>query len=795
MKTKVKAIKNEPKSIPLEEALADFRLACLSREMSLLMRKEVLTGKAKFGIGGAGKELPLIAAAKTFKKGDYWAGYYRDQTAMMAKDLLNPTKYFSALYGDAVNDEFSGGRQMNNHFSTSFVDQDGQWLDQTSRYNVTSPLASLASNVPRALGLALASKSYKNNEYLNGQTNFSQDGNEVTFCVVGDATTSEGVFFEAINAAGVMQIPLAFIILDDGYGISVPSEYQTTKGDISRVLEGFRKQEGENGLDIYRVKAWDYEQLNQTFKDGINKIRNTSVPAIFHVQECTQPQGHSTSGSHQRYKSPERLEWEEAFDGLKKMKQWLMDQYQIEETLLNDIESESIDEVKEGRNQAWSLLTDPLKKANDQLLQIIADLRDKYHHYEFLSKALHELKSAPVVDRSEILAIAQRVSFKFLVKDIKVTELVNWIEEQKNILKQNYNTHLYQKGDKSALYASSTPVEYEEDAPMVNGFKVLNKYFDQLLRKDPRVYAFGEDVGKIGDVNQAFAGLQEKYGEDRVFDTGIREWTIVGQGIGMAMRGLRPIAEIQYLDYLAYAFSALTDDLATLHYRSNGRQIAPAIIRTRGHRLEGIWHSGSPMGMLLSSMRGIHILVPRNMTQAVGMYNTLLQSNDPAIIIECLNGYRKKERMPSNLTEFSLPLGIPEIIMPGEDVTVVTYGSTLHIAHQACLELNKIGIQPELIDVQTLLPFDLEHRIVASLQKTNRIIFIDEDVPGGATAFMMKEVLETQKGYFYLDAPPTTLTAKAHRPAYGNDGDYASKPNQQEIFRAIYNLVNEKEHI
>ncbi len=795
MKTKENAKKDKPAESFIDEALLDYKLACLSREMSYQLRKEVLTGKAKFGIGGAGKELPLIALAKTFKKGDYWAGYYRDQTAMMAMGLLSPQQYFTALYGDAQNDEYSGGRQMNNHFSSAFVDKNGSWLKQKDQYNITSPLASLASNAPRALGLALASKAYKENDYLNEQTIFSRNGREVSFCIVGDATTSEGAFFETVNAAGVMQVPLAFIILDDGYGISVPSEYQTTKGDISKVLEGFRATEDENGLDIYTVKAWDYNDLVKVFKEGIDKIRNTSTPAIFHIKECTQPQGHSTSGSHQRYKSADRLQWEKDFDGLSKMRDWLINERGIDQAELTAVEKKCKQEVRAGRDEAWNMLAGPLKERRAELIEILTEIKQMAPGKIALEEALAMLEKQNIIDRSELLGLAESILFHFLHEDIEVLNLRSWIDLHRQGLKELYNTKLMLSGTKSALNVAWEAVEYEDDAPMVNAFQVLNAYFDQLLKRDPRVYAFGEDVGKIGDVNQAFAGLQEKYGESRVFDTGIREWTIVGQGIGMAMRGLRPIAEIQYLDYLAYAFSPLSDDLATLHYRSNGRQIAPAIIRTRGHRLEGIWHSGSPMGMLIHSMRGMHLLVPRNMTQAAGMYNTLMAAEDPAIVVECLNGYRKKEKMPSNLGTFTVPLGIPEVVLEGKDVTVVSYGSTLHLANEACKKLKDFGISAELIDVQSLLPFDLEHRILASIKKTSRVIFIDEDVPGGATAYMMQEVLEKQKAYFHLDAAPITLSAKAHRPAYGNDGDFTSKPSKEDIFRAIYNLVNEDHQI
>ncbi len=796
MASKLKDLKGEGMtSRNLDQILNDYRTACVSREMSLLLRKEVLSGKAKFGIGGAGKEIPLIALAKTFMKGDFWSGYYRDQTAMLAKEILSPVSFFSALYGDADNDSFSGGRQMNNHYATPLVDEEGMWTKHADQYNVTSGMASLASNVPRALGTALATKAYAENEFLSGLTDFSRTANEVSFCIVGDATTSEGVFFEGVNAAGVMQIPIAFIVLDDGYGISVPSKYQTTKGNISEVLKGFAPENGKPGVDIYTEKAWKYEKLLSLFETGIDKVRKEGTPAIFHITECTQPQGHSTSGSHQRYKSKERLDWESDNDCIAKMKKWILKHFQVEIEVLDDIEKKAVSEVRAAKNEAWKLYQDPIITQKKLLTGVLEDLIQKYPHYDFLPSYKQRLVQHANSDRSELVSFAENIRFHFSTKEIETADLSSWLEANQHVLELQYNTNLLHSGSRSAL---NVPVEhpiFDENEKEVSGYQVLNKYFDQLLKKDPRVYAFGEDVGKIGDVNQAFSGLQDKYGEHRVFDTGIREWTIIGQGIGMAMRGLRPIAEIQYLDYLSYAFSALNDDLATLHYRSNGQQSAPLIVRTRGHRLEGIWHSGSPMGMLLSSMRGIHICTPRNMTQAAGMYNTLLQSNDPAIVIECLNGYRIKELPPENLGTFTVPLGVPEVLIEGEDVTVVTYGSTLRLVSETVERLVSYGVNAELIDVQTLLPFDLEKRILTSIRKTNKVIFIDEDVPGGATAFMMQEVLENQGAYYYLDAPPLTLTAKQHRPAYGNNGDYVSKPNKEQIFKAIYNLTRESETI
>lgn len=769
--------------------LTDFKWACLSREISAAVRKEVLSGKAKFGLGSAGKEIPQLAMAHAFKKGDFYSGYYRDQTFMLAKGLTDTQKMFAALYADAQNDVYSGGRQMNNHFSTPLIDEKGNWTTHKELYNVAAALSPLGGQIPHALGLALASKLYKANKALH-QSPFSNAGQEVSFCVLGDATTSEGVFFEAVNAAGVMHVPMAFIILDDGYGISVPSKYQTTKENISTVLEGFRLDESGRGLDIYTLNAWDYEQLRLVFNKGVAKIRSTHIPAIFHIRECTQPFGHSTSGSHERYKSKERLAWEQAMDGLHKFEHWIRQNDLATQALLDEIKMQAKETVKRDKQAAWQAFSAPNRVNLNQvraIYQLILPATSNKTAALTIAKALDELLHPTL---SEIIRNAQSMKRAILGESHKGGEALNtWLQEASAQLQQRYQPNLYSETAKSALKVPVVPVQYKEDAPLKNGSEILNAFFDKTLEQYKAVFAFGEDVGKIGDVNQAFAGMQEKYGEERVFDTGIREWTIVGQAIGMAMRGLRPIAEIQYIDYLPYAFPALTDDLATLRYRTNGKQMAPAIIRTRGHRLEGIWHTGSPMGMLLHSMRGIYLLVPRNMTQAAGMYNTMLQSDDPAIMIECLNGYRLKEKMPSNLSEFSVPLGVPEILKEGTDLTLVTYGSCVSIAQEAIDVLSPMGISVELIDVQTLLPFDLEHRILASLKKTNRILFLDEDVPGGATAYMMQEVLEVQNGYRYLDAPPKTLTATAHRTPYGNDGDYFSKPNLDNIIETIYQMI------
>lgn len=774
-----------------KEVLQDFKWACLSREISAAVRKEVLSGKAKFGLGSAGKELPQLAMARTFKKGDFYSGYYRDQTFMLAKELADSQKMFTALYADTQNDVYSGGRQMNNHFSTPLIDKSGNWAVQKDLYNVASSLSPLAGQIPHALGLALASKMYKENKALQ-TSNFSNGGQEVSFCTLGDATTSEGVFFEAVNAAGVMQVPIAFVILDDGYGISVPTKYQTTKENISTVLEGFRIDESGTGLDIYTLEAWDYKKLCATFEKGVRKIRHTHTPAIFHIRECTQPFGHSTSGSHQRYKSKDRLTWEQEMDCILKMEEWILSTALATPEELDDIKLAVKEAVKAGRQKAWNAYNHPnLANLNQikSIYQIVLQHTDRKEAALVINRALDELLQ-PVL--SELMRSAKKMKRILLGENHKgIAALDNWLEEAQEKLQKRYEPHLYSETEKSALKIPVVPAKYVDDAPLKNGFEILNTFFDKSFQQYDNLYAFGEDVGKIGDVNQAFADLQKKYGEERVFDTGIREWTIVGQAIGMAMRGLKPIAEIQYIDYLAYAFSPLTDDLATLRYRTNGQQAAPAIIRTRGHRLEGIWHTGSPMGMLIQSMRGIHLLVPRNMTQAAGMYSTMLQSDDPAIIIECLNGYRLKERLPTNLGEFTVPLGVPEVLQSGTDITLVTYGSCVRIAEEAIATLNGMGISVELIDVQTLLPFDLEHHIVASLKKTNRILFLDEDVPGGATAFMMQEVLEKQNGYRYLDAAPRTLTATTHRTPFGDDGDYFSKPSADDVIDTIYQMVTE----
>lgn len=773
--------------------IEDYRIAMISREVSLLGRREVLTGKAKFGIFGDGKEIAQIAMAKFFQPGDFRSGYYRDQTFMFATGLASVEQYFAQLYADpdVKNEPFSAGRQMNAHFSTRFVDENGNWLDLANRKNVSSDIAPTAGQMPRGLGLAFASRCFRSTRNPEAFEQLSHHGNEICFTTIGDASTSEGHFWETINAAGVLQVPLAVFVWDDGYGISVPKNFQTTKGSISAALKGFQKQADTNGIHIYKVKAWDYAGMCEVFEEALQKVRETHQPALFHVEEVTQPQGHSTSGSHERYKSPERLEWEKEWDCIKKMKEWMIENGLASIEELTEVEAAAKETVKEARNRAWEKYVAPIKQQAEQaailIRQVMVNDIDKYNAIQQMANELAANKEPLRRDILRAIAIAiETAPFSPSAEELKALR-AHLLEENTSL----YNSHLYNEGAKSALNVPEVKPLIAFDAPTVNGYEVLNKYFDALFAANPKVYAFGEDVGYIGDVNQGFAGLQEKYGKDRILDTGIRELTIVGQAIGMALRGLRPIAEIQYLDYLLYGLQPLSDDVSTTHFRTKGQQSCPVIIRTRGHRLEGIWHSGSPMGMVINALRGMYVCVPRNMVQAVGMYNTMLQSNDPAIIVECLNGYRLKEKLPDNLLEYTVPLGVPEVIREGADVTIVSYGSTLRIIQDATDRLAAEGIDSEIVDVQTLLPFDLNHVILKSLKKTSRIIFIDEDVPGGAAAYMFNKVMEEQGGYKWLDASPKTLTAKAHRPGYGSDGDYFAKPNAEDVMDAVRALMAE----
>ena len=771
--------------------IQDYKISLISREVSLLGRREVLTGKAKFGIFGDGKEVAQVALAKYFKNGDFRSGYYRDQTFMFAAGIANVEQYFSQLFADpdGNNDIFCAGRQMSSHFVTPTVDKNGNWLDLVNQKNSSADMAPTAGQMPRALGLAFASKCFREAQQKNEaeHTSLSNQGNEICFCTIGDASTSEGHFWESMNAAAVLQVPLAVFVWDDGYGISVPKNLQTTKSSISDALAGMQKLADTNGIEIYKVKAWDYAGMCEVFEEGLQKIRDTHTPALFHIEEVTQPQGHSTSGSHERYKSAERLEWEKNWDCIKKMREWMLESGLATITELNSVESEAKEFVKEAKANAWEKFIGPIKKQAEQAVQIVNGLQVLSPAVQQIAAELSNNKEPLRRDVLKTLALVSDAAV-----GVKGVEKVKaYAAQLKNEAAGLFNTYLYNEGPKSALRVPAVQATYAADAPVVNAYEVLNKYFDALFASNPKVYAFGEDVGYIGDVNQGFAGLQEKHGADRISDTGIRELTIVGQAVGMAVRGLRPIAEIQYLDYLLYGLQPLSDDVATTHYRTNGQQSCPVIIRTRGHRLEGIWHSGSPMGMIVNALRGMYVCVPRNMVQAAGMYNTLLQSNDPAIVIECLNGYRLKEKLPNNLLAFKVPLGVPEIINEGTDITIVSYGSMLRIIEEAVVRLADEGISVELIDVQTLLPFDINHSIVKSLQKTNRILFIDEDVPGGATAYMFNHVMEEQGGYKWLDASPKTLTAKAHRPAYGSDGDYFSKPNTEDVIEAVRAVMAE----
>lgn len=776
-----------------QEVVRDFRTACLSREISLLGRKEVLGGKAKFGIFGDGKEVAQVAMAKFFAPGDFRSGYYRDQTFVLATGMGTPEALFAQLYADPDlgREPFSAGRQMNSFFSTPIVDATGEWLDLTATKNSSSDIAPTAGQMPRALGLAHASRLFRQVSELHALTHLSQKGNEVCFATIGDASTSEGHFWETLNAATVLQVPLAVFVWDDGFGISVPKQFQTAKGSISAALQGMQRNEKESGLQIYRVKGWDYAGLCEAFEEGITMAREQHVPVLFHVEEITQPQGHSTSGSHERYKSSDRLAFEKNWDGIVKMREWLLENGLASKEEVDQIQTHAKEQAKQSRDTARRQYIQPVKEQVEKAVSLITALSQTVpEKAAALQTICTELQASRDPLRRDVMkALYQSMAcvgnhaHAFSLKDYH-----NDLHQENQRL---YNSYLYDQGPKSALQVAAVAPVYAPDAPMLNGYEIINRYFDQKFAQQPKLVAFGEDLGQIGDVNQGFSGLQEKYGSERIFDTGIRELTIIGSGIGMALRGLRPIAEIQYLDYLLYGLQPLSDDVATLHYRTAGRQSCPLIVRTRGHRLEGIWHSGSPMGMIINSLRGMHICVPRNMTQAAGMYNTLLKSNDPGLIIECLNGYRLKEKLPSNLDNFTVALGVPEVIHAGTDITIVSYGSTLRVIAEAVQRLEQAGISCELIDVQTLLPFDRHHQIVESLKKTNRIVFVDEDVPGGAAAYMYTTVMEEQGGYRYLDVAPRTITAKAHRPAYGSDGDYFSKPNAEEIERIIKEMMAE----
>jgi len=786
-KVKKNGRKNEIKFV--NEVIHDLWVCLVSREASILGRKEVLSGKGKFGILGDGKELPQVVMAKYFKKGDFRSGYYRDQTFMFALDLCTVENFLAQIYADSENDPFSKGRQMNAHFATQFIDKNDNFIDLTDRYNVTSDISCTAGQVGRALGVGLASKKFRNIPELKKFKHLSKNGDEVSFCTIGDASTSEGAFWETMNAAAVTQVPLVMSVWDDGYGISVPIELQTVKGSISSALEGFWESEEGKGIRIYTVKGHDYRDLCNTYERAIARARKTHQPCLIHVKELTQPLGHSTSGSHERYKDEERLQFEKDFDCVEKMIEWMVNEMEIlskEEVEIMRVEAKAF--VKNAAKKAWSdykAQSIPFQNKLDGIFkqaaeenptELVLTLKKKY---ESLGKPeLYKIQSMA----RRLMLLSANVNSKYRI-DLNL--LINEINE---IGHERYHTDLYSGSEKSALKVEVIPPVYSENSATLNAYQIINQFFDTKLSQIDELIAFGEDVGKIGDVNQGFAGLQDKYGEQRVYDAGIREWTIIGQGIGMSMRGLRPIAEIQYLDYINYAYSPIADDLATVRYRSGGLQQAPLIIRSRGHRLEGIWHAGSPIGSLMHAFRGIYMCVPRNLVQAAGMYNTLLKSSDPALVIECLNAYRLKERVPDNIGEYTVALGQPEILEEGEDMTIVTYGSCVRIVEEALNLIRPLGINPELIDIQTILPFDLDAQIGKSLSKTNKLLLVDEDVPGGATGFMLKEILEKQQGYFMLDAQPMTVTAKAHRPPYGSDGDYFSKPNAEDVAEAIVKL-------
>lgn len=767
----------------------DYKIAYESRQASLLGRKEVLTGKAKFGIFGDGKEVAQLAMAKVFKEGDWRSGYYRDQTFMLASGMLTMPEFFAQLYAntDADADPASGGRQMNCHFATRLLDENGDWKDLTTTKNSSSDISPTGGQMGRLVGLALASKMYRNNPDLADLNKFSVNGNEVAFGTIGNASTSEGIFFESINAAGVLQIPMAVSIWDDAYGISVPAEYQTTKQDISEILKGFQRDEAGEGYEIFKVRGWDYAGLCETYERAIQVCRDRHIPVMIHVTEMTQPQGHSTSGSHERYKDKARIDWENEYDCMLQMRKWMIESAFTTDEELTELETTAKTYIKDCQKKAWGDFNAKVKNE----LQIAAKLVEDTLNEELISKSKALLASVDPSRKDVIAMVRQAVRVLRREKSDAKDNLLKWYSDQHDSNFDRYNSKLFTGSAESPMKVEIITPEYNDDSKSVDGREILNACFEANFTRDARVVAFGEDVGAIGDVNQGFAGLQAKFGKMRISDTGIREMTIVGQGIGLAMRGLRPIAEIQYLDYLLYALNILSDDLATLSYRTKGRQKAPLIIRTRGHRLEGIWHSGSPMGVIINALQGIHVCVPRNMTQAAGMYNTLLRGDEPALVIECLNGYRLKEKLPANIGEFTVPLGKAEIVSEGSDITIVSYGSTLRVVQEAAQELDKMGISVEIVDPQTLLPFDLDKICVESLRKTNKLLVVAEDIPGGSSAFILQQILENQNGYQFLDGKPRTLTAKAHRAPYGSDGDYFTKPSLDDVIEMVYEMMND----
>mgnify|MGYP001017617587 CR=1 FL=1 len=798
-KEAIKSVNKNKTGLSSKEIINDYRIAFESRQASILGRKEVLTGKGKFGIFGDGKEIPQLAMARAFKEGDWRSGYYRDQTFMLATGLMTLEEFFAQIYGDTDQTKNPGtaGRVMNNHFATRSLDENGDWKDLTSQKNSSADISPTAGQMPRLLGLALASKLYKDNNNQHIENKFSVSGNEVAFGTIGDASTSEGHFFETINAACVLQVPLVISVWDDGWGISVPSKYQTTKQNISEILKGFETNESGKGLTSYRIPGWDYEKLIITYREGVEKSRKEHTPVLFHVYDLTQPQGHSTSGSHERYKSKERLEWEKKYDGLSIMRKWILDNGIADEKMLIQIEQDGVERVRTARNTAWDNFQTPIKKLRDEFLHVADVSTCNCAKTEKIEKLKEDLRLISEPIRKDVISSARKVlrlicdSCSNPMNSLK-SNVTKWLETISEDSVERYNSHLYSQSKYQISKIEPINPQYDnKQVQLIPGREILRDNFDALFEKYPQLVLFGEDVGKIGGVNQSYEGLQSKYGKHRIFDTGIREATIVGQGIGLAMRGFRPIAEIQYFDYLLYGLQVISDDLATLQYRTKGGQKAPLIISTRGHRLEGIWHSGSPLSMVINSIRGVYVLVPRDMTRAAGFYNTMLNSDEPALIIEPLNAYRLREQKPLNYGEFRILPGYPEIIKEGTDVTIVTYGSCVRIAQDAVSQLEGFNISCELIDVQSLEPFDVEHMITQSLKKTNKIVFFDEDVPGGATAYMMQKVLEEQNGYRYLDATPQTITAKPHRAAYSTDGDYFSNPNAEDVFDAVYNIMHE----
>jgi pyruvate/2-oxoglutarate/acetoin dehydrogenase E1 component/TPP-dependent pyruvate/acetoin dehydrogenase alpha subunit len=782
-------------NLSTETIVRDYRIALLSREASVLGRREVFSGKAKFGIFGDGKEVAQIAAAQAFQKGDTRAGYYRDQTFMLALGMLSLEEFFAQLYAhaDVEADPSSGGRSMTAHFGTRALEADGSWKAPTGMFNSSSDISPTASQMPRLVGLGYASRLFRELDELKPFTDLSRDGKEIAFGMIGNASCAEGMFWEAVNAIGVLRAPVLLSIWDDGYGISVPNEHQVTKGDVSELLKGFQRDAGSTaGFDVHRVRGWDYPALLETYRSSAESVRREHVPAIVHVIEVTQPQGHSTSGSHERYKSRQRLDWEREFDCLRRMRSWMIAEEIVHQKELERMEGEDRKHVRDVMNKAWEAYVMPLRKERNALVEIIGGAAAQSASSAELNSIRDRLNRLPNPHRRDLMSGAHDAMFAMRQDPpTEIRPLRGWVADQQELNDDRYSSHLYSASVEAAIDVREVRPVFDEDSPTLRGFEVLNRCFDSMLARDPRVVAFGEDLGRLGDVNQGFSGLQDRYGPLRVTDTGIREATILGQGIGLALRGLRPIVEIQYLDYVLYCLQIMSDDLATLHYRTKGGQKAPVIVRTRGHRLEGIWHSGSPMAGIINLVRGVHVCVPRNMTQAAGFYNTLLQSDDPGLVVEVLNGYRLKERLPSNIAEFTAPLGVPEVIREGRDATVVTYGACCRIAAEAADQLSRAGVEVELIDVRTLLPFDLRGVIVSSLKKTGRAIFVDEDVPGGTTAYMMQQVLDDQGGYLHLDSPPRAVSAKPHRPAYGSDGDYFSKPNREQIFCAVYDLMHD----